>query len=346
MRPVWWAWTGSLVVLPSLTGCLPLSAAVVAPVMATASPFAAAPPGPTMPPTSSTPTTPGPASPTPMGSTTSRPESAVIAPTGGGLTWRAAGRLVDGRRAVELGLTADHRVGLMWMNPELLTFRYIPGYRFPEGGPSRPVDNQPSTWTRRLVAAFNGAFELKDGAGGYWYAGRTVRPLRRGLATLTVSRAGRLAVSAWGGQTTPDPGTEVVRQNLTPVVSHGRSMAGSPDGRALWGNANGGLSTANRTALGQLADGSLVFAYGSEVTVTELADALVRAGVRTAMVLDMNKSWPMGFVYSAAHPGGLPPGERIQSGIWRDPSTYYSRFEKDFVVALTPSRNAVGPAVP
>ncbi len=55
----------------------------------------------------------------------------------------------------------------MWMNPDLLRFRYIPGTAYPEGSPKRPQDRRPSTWVPRMVAAFNGAFHLKDRAGGY-----------------------------------------------------------------------------------------------------------------------------------------------------------------------------------
>ena len=77
------------------------------------------------------------------------------------------------------------------------------------------------------------------------------------------------------------------------------------------------------------ADGSVVFAFGYDVTARTLALGLVSGGVRNAVVLDMNLSWPTGFVYTGYH-----KGHRIHQAIQRDPSTYYSRFERDFVVAL------------
>ena len=70
---------------------------------------------------------------------------------------------------------------------------------------------------------------------------------------------------------------------------------------------------------------------GSVVT-----NALVKAKVRTAMMLDMNKSWPMGFYYNAPLTGSRPVGARIQSGIWRAPSEYQQWFKKDIVVAMVP----------
>jgi hypothetical protein len=246
------------------------------------------------------------------------------------------GRKVDGQRAVWVAKTAAGSVGLMWMNPDLLSFRFIPGYKSPEAGPARAIDNRPSTWSARMVAAFNGAFLLKDGAGGYYYNGKTVRALRNGQAAFTVAENGRLHVVVWSYGNNVPRGTLAVRQNLPPLVARGTSRAKDGDSPSTWGNADGGSSHANRSALGELADGSLVFAYGAEVTAAAMGDALAAAGVRTAIMLDMNKSWPMGFVYDAAKGGHLPVGHRIQSGIWREPSSYANRFSKDFVVALAP----------
>jgi hypothetical protein len=246
------------------------------------------------------------------------------------------GRKVRGQRAVWVAQTASGSVGMMWMNPDLLTFRYIPGYKFPEGSPARPVDNRPATWTSRMVAAFNGGFQLKDGVGGYYYADRTVRPLKDGRASLIVASDGRLHVTVWSSGNRVPRGTLAIRQNLPPLVVAGRSRAKDGDGPAAWGNADHGNPRANRSALGELADGSLVFAYGSEVPAAAMGDALASVGARTAIMLDMNKSWPMGFVYDAPKGGHSPAGHCIQPRIWRDASSYVRRFSKDFVVALAP----------
>jgi hypothetical protein len=226
----------------------------------------------------------------------------------------------------------------MWMNPELLRFRYVPGTSYPERGPKRVQDRQPSTWVPRMVAAFNGAFHLKDNAGGYYYNGTQVTAMQPGLVAFTIDKSGKLDVRVWKSGSRIAPSTRVIRQNLVPLVSNGSSRASSRDGRAKWGLANGGLPHANRTALGQLPDGSLVFAYGSEISADALASALVKAGVRTAVTLDMNKSWPTGFYYDAPKGPHPPIGHKIQPQIWRDPSTYYHQFTKDFVVALARHR--------
>ena len=260
--------------------------------------------------------------------------TALRPPTIAGVKWAPAGRLVHGISAVYVASLNGTAVKLMWMNPQLLRFRFIPGYQYPEGGPSQGIDHQPATWVHAMVAAFNGAFKLRDNAGGYFYNGRIVRTLRPGLASLTIDKSGKLKVGVWQQGSRPPAGTDVVRQNLTPLILDGRSMAHLNDSPARWGRTDGGLSHANRTALGELADGSLVFANADETTAQVISGALVRAHVRTAMMLDMNKSWPTGFVYEAPIGGHMPIGRKIQQRTWRAPSTYFKQFEKDFVVAV------------
>ena len=268
---------------------------------------------------------------------TTAPILALTPPHVAGVTWVPHGREVRGRHPVSVAQVDGGAIGLMWMDPSRLSFRFIPGFKYPEGSPIRNVDTSPSTWVPRLVAAFNGGFELKDDAGGYFYAGQWVRQPRKGLATFVVLKNGHMRVGVWGADLNGIAGVEAIRQNLRPLVLKGKAQASSDDDPGRWGLANGGLSHANRSALGQLSDGSLVFAYGSEVRASDMADALARVGVRTAVMLDMNKSWPMAFYYSAPSGGHDPVGHRILSSVWRDSTEYQQQFTKDFVVALAPT---------
>jgi hypothetical protein len=222
-------------------------------------------------------------------------------------------------------------VGLLWMNSVALHFRLIPGYQVPESSPVRTIDRSASSWVPRMVAAFNGGFRLSDHRGGYFYAGTTVSPLVPGLGSLMVLADGQIQIGSWGGAMKLSSHTLAVRQELPLLVSNYQSMANSSQSADYWGRTNGGLPTANRSALGQRADGTLVYAEGSEITPLQLASALIRVGVRQAMVLDMNKSWPNAFVYTTQ--GHQHTGMKVQRGMWRDPSIYYRRFTKDFIVA-------------
>jgi hypothetical protein len=268
------------------------------------------------------------------------PASTMATPTPAGL---AAGGLrppaglpwarVAGSPALALASLDGGAVSLLWMDPSRLQFRYVPGTSVPERSPASAADNTPATWVSRMVAAFNGGFMLKDHVGGYYYLGRTVEPLRAGYAAFVISKTGTMSVGVWGRDLHLTSSVLVVRENLRPLVDHGVAMARPSDGPTAWGIANGNLPRANRSALGQLPNGSLVFAYGANVLASTMAASLVRAGATEAVMLDMNISWPTGFTYS--HVGGHLLGSKINYHVVRSPSTYYARFRKDFVAVLT-----------
>lgn len=253
-------------------------------------------------------------------------------PVVAGVTWHPAGSLVGGRPATYVAQVEGGAVGLLWIDPSRVSFRLVPGVKVPEGGPALPADNRPGTWVPDLVAAFNGGFMLKDKVGGYFYAHRTVRPLIPGLGTFAITSDGNLSVGQWGRDLGMTTQTVAVRQNLPLLVDANRARTAPTDTPRTWGIANGGLWTANRSALGERADGSLVFAYGHEVRTSTMAAALVQVGVLRAMVLDMNRSWPGGFVYSHSAHGVV--GERIQPQEVHPASVYFARYTKDFVAVL------------
>lgn len=271
------------------------------------------------------------ASPGPSTSPTRQPSGHLNPPRVAGITWVPEGQRVHGVPATYVARLAGGRISLLWMDPTLLRFRYIPGTTYPEGSPVRAVDRTPATWVSQLVAAFNGGFELKSSAGGYYYAGTLVRAMRPGLAAMEITADGRLRVGVWGRDLALTASTEVVRENLRPLVDRHVSRASPSDSSSAWGLANGSLIHANRSALGQLDDGSLVFAYGSEVRAWQMGAALVQVRAAEAVMLDMNKSWPGGFTYT--HIGGKVTGRRIHPSMYHSGSVYLTRFTKDFVVA-------------
>jgi hypothetical protein len=218
------------------------------------------------------------------------------------------------------------------MDPTLLTFRYLPGLQFPEQGPVLPADRRPATWVPTLAAAFNGAFKLRDHVGGYYYAGRTVTPLRAGLAAIVIDSTGRLHVVRWGREVATVSGLRLVRENMRLLVDGSVAQTRPTDTTSTWGWADHNTPLANRSALGQLPDGSLVYAYGHQVTAADMAAALVEVGASTAIMLDMNITQPGGFVY-AHTPAGVV-GQRVLPAVIHAPSVYERPWVKDFFVAL------------
>ena len=254
-------------------------------------------------------------------------------PAMAGLVWRPAGTKVAGQYPTYLATTRSGSIALMWMNPKLLSFRYVPGSQYPEGGPVLAADKQPSTWVPTLAAAFNGAFKLRDHVGGYYYAGVTVSPLRTALASLVIDTHGRLRVVSWGREVSSTSGLTVVRQNMGLLVDGYTARTRSSDTNSTWGWADHGAHLANRSALGELTDGSLVYEYGHLVTAANMADGLVSVHARTAIMLDMNITQPGGFVYS--HTARGVAGSRILPAVVHAPSVYLQWWIKDFVVALS-----------
>jgi hypothetical protein len=178
---------------------------------------------------------------------------------------------------------------------------------------------------RRLLAAFNGGFKLSAGAGGYEQEGHVISPLIRGMASLVIDRSGTAVIGSWG-YGLPRRGEIVasVRQDLHLLVRHGRVVPAAADW-ALWGATLGGGEYVARSALGQGAAGQLIYAGSMSASPADLAEALVHAGTRNAMELDINPEWVQldvakkpGHMLTAAMPRQVRPANQYLVGWIRD----------------------------
>jgi hypothetical protein len=187
----------------------------------------------------------------------------------------------------------------------------------------------------RLLAAFNGGFLMKSLAGGYEQEGHVARPLRAGLASLVIDRSGRARIGAWRGGV-PVPGDPVysVRQNLWLLVSGGQPTAQSARWWR-WGGTIGNQEFVARSALGQNANGDLLYAASMSTSPGDLAQALANAGAVTAMELDINPEWVQ--LDAASRPGG--PLTAGIPGQHRPATQYLTGWTRDFVAVLAPVKN-------
>ncbi len=194
----------------------------------------------------------------------------------------------------------------------------------------------------RLLAAFNGGFELSAGVGGYEQEGHVASALRPGLASLVIDRSGRARIGVWG-HGVPAPGEAVysVRQNLTALVLNGKPPAAAADW-SLWGATLGGGEYVARSALGQDASGDLIYAASMSTTPADLAFVLAYAGARTAMELDINPEWVQLDV--ASHPGGSLRAS--VPGQYRPADQYLAGWTRDFVTVLAPPPPAAATTPP
>lgn len=186
---------------------------------------------------------------------------------------------------------------------------------------------------RRLLAVFNGGFKLNAGAGGYEQEGHVVSPLVKGMASLVIDRSGRARIAVWGDGA-PARGEAVysVRQNLPPLVEHGRPTAAAADWHS-WGATLGGGENVARSALGEDNAGDLLFAGSMSASPEDMAKALVAKGARIAMELDINPEWVQLDVASA--PGG--PLRAAVANQVRPANQFLQGWSRDFVTVLASS---------
>jgi hypothetical protein len=178
---------------------------------------------------------------------------------------------------------------------------------------------------RRLIAAFNGGFLLSAGAGGYEQEGHVISPLKPGLASLVIDRSGTARIGVWGaGLPQPHEPIYSVRQNLPPLVSHGQPSLAAGNWN-LWGATLGGGEYVARSALGENRAGQLIYAGSMSTAPADLAAALVHAGARTAMELDINPEWVQLDITVGQHrhlraviPGQVRPAGQYLAGWTRD----------------------------
>lgn len=194
----------------------------------------------------------------------------------------------------------------------------------------------------QLLAAFNGGFKLSAGAGGYMQEGHVISPLRPGFASLVIDRSGQARIGVWGsGLPAPGEAVHSVRQDLRPLVLHGRPAAASADW-TLWGATLGGGAYVARSAIGQDAAGHLMYAASMSAVPADLAAALAGHDARMAMELDINPEWVQ--LDAAGRPGGALTAEI--PGQYRPSDQYLAGWTRDFFTILAPLGGPAGTPPP
>ena len=227
--------------------------------------------------------------------------------------------------------------GIVSMNQHLVSFHLHPGAEDP--GPGR-WGAEPFIVPKKrpgLLATFNGGFKIASSGGGFYLNGSTSGTLTRGVASVVYYRDGHIAIGTWGQTVQMTPGVVGVRQNLHPIVQNGQIPASVDyNVEGSWGATLGGSYYVWRSGIGITKDGRVIFVYGPELNVRELATLMQRAGVVTGMELDINPDW-MSFMYYLPKnnpaspvpvnllPDQLQPANRYFSPASRDFTAVYAR---------------------
>ncbi|HEY5104990.1 MAG TPA: phosphodiester glycosidase family protein [Acidimicrobiales bacterium] len=242
-------------------------------------------------------------------------------------------------------------VGVVWMDPTLLSAQLYSGSTVPGGGPytyTAPISAKNSV---NLVAAFNAGFRMQDANGGYYTQGKMIKPLRVGAASAVVFKDGTMTVGKWGTDVKMSNQVDSVRQNLDLIVQNSKPVIGLTNANLLkWGKTLGGAYYVWRSGLGVTKTGALVYVGGPSLSISDLANLLVRAGAERAMELDINTDWvqfssftgPLNSATSEANGASLLGPAAGPSAMAGPPGRYFANWwTRDFYTMTLRAKSTV-----
>jgi hypothetical protein len=182
--------------------------------------------------------------------------------------------------------------------------------------------------SNRLVAAFDGGFQYRDGEYGMMVDGKTYLPLQNDLGTVVGYKNGDIKIIDYTGQNLGD-GVAFVRQNCPILVENGQSAVESPKNKKLWGRTMTSSIFTWRTGMGITKNGNLLFAVGNSLTPNTLAKALVMAGAENAIQLDINPNWVRFNIFSPLG-NGKYSSKTLTRDLKNGAEAYLTGYSKDF----------------
>ena len=249
--------------------------------------------------------------------------------------WRVLGT-VNGEPAIYgtylrfSSVYSSYVAGIASMNQSLLRFELRPGTLDPGPGRWNAADYIPSGTRRGLMATFNSGFRINSSGGGFYLNGSTSGTLTRGVASMVYYRDGHIAIGVWGRTVRMTRQVVGVRQNLHPIVIDGRVPSTVDyNVQTSWGATLGGGYYVWRSGIGVTRDGRVIFVYGPELDVRDLASLLRRAGAVTAMELDINPAW-MSYEYYLHSQRANPKPVNLLPDQQQPPDRYYFPNSRDF----------------
>ena len=223
---------------------------------------------------------------------------------------------------------------VIWLDPNLLSFKQIPGKSIPKTGLG--TGRVPANLRTCYMAAFTGGYLMKDSLGGAQYGSKTIGALKNNIATLVTYNDGSLDVVKWPN-VNPNKTVAELRQNLKLIVENGASKVPAGEPHNSWGwvwNGTGiNKNDVQRTGVGVRADGSIIWVIGADLNATNLANLLIRGGAVRAMALDMNKGFANGYLYGPYHTK-TKAGGIIDPNVTQWPGRFWNPAQRDFVAVF------------
>lgn len=213
----------------------------------------------------------------------------------------------------------------------------VPGTKEPGGSGWAWRSSIPRSERSSAVAAFNAGFRFRHTLGGIYTEGRhAVRPLENGVASIVIHRNGVADIAKWGRDASMTSDVVSVRQNLALIVDGGRAVDGLVTDRAnQWGSRKSQLQYTWRSGVGVDAQGRLLYLAGRQMSLSELAQALAKAGALRGMQLDIHDN-TVSFNWFRPNPSspGTPGVEKLMPSMQRSASRYLTADQRDFLAVM------------
>ncbi len=198
----------------------------------------------------------------------------------------------------------------------------------PVGNPGPGVVPAEIINSNKLVAAFDGGFQYRDGMYGMIVGDKTYLPLQSDIGTLVGYKDGRLKIVSYTGQ---DLGKDIafIRQNCPILIEDGRISILDEKNKHLWGRTPSASIFTWRSGLGLTKEGNLVYAVGNNLSPLSLSYALKAAGADNAIQLDINPFW-VRFNFFTPQGNGLYLSSTLTKDLFNGGAKYLSGYDKDF----------------
>lgn len=261
----------------------------------------------------------------------SPPQIAVLGnPVRAKASWRAAVS-VNGKVAVWVAQRPG--VSLLRFDQSSLTLKLHAGIGEPVGAGWAGGSAIGQREAKMAVAGFNGGFRLNLADVGFLLHRRVGVPLHAGLASVVTYAGGQTDIGSWRSEV-PSSRAPIasVLQNLHLLIDEGHFAPTLGCVQECWGATLGGGIDVARSGLGIRSDGQLIWAGGESLSPSTLARALLAAGARRAVQLDINPEWVASYLY--VHREGRLLALQVvptQPGI---PGQLLSPYNRDFFTVL------------
>lgn len=180
----------------------------------------------------------------------------------------------------------------------------------------------------KLVAAFDGGFQYRDGEFGMIVGNKTYLPLKPDLGTLIGYEDGNLKIINYRGENLTGR-IAFIRQNCPILIENGKVFALDERNKRLWGRTFNSDILTWRSGIGLTPGGNIIYAVGNNLSPQSLAQALKMAGAENAIQLDINPFWVRFNIFDPKVNGGYST-TTLTKNLTDGSKGYLNGYSKDF----------------